>query len=101
MENPQQFFLRGVYNERYTIVRGAESQIDKEVLDSSAVLYSDRTAFLYKPKGSDKYEPITYSKFKNDVDALGTALIDIGLKTAEWQLSAKTGMNGRFHTWPW
>lgn len=76
----------------------------KEVLDSSAVLYSDRTAFLYKPKGSDKYEPITYSKFKNDVDALGTALIDIGLKDGrvaiisenryEWAVSYMAVVNG-------
>ncbi|MGI6669842.1 MAG: hypothetical protein ACOX4M_10940 [Acetivibrionales bacterium] len=34
----------------------------KEVLDSSAALFSDRTAFLYKPGGSDKYEPITYRR---------------------------------------
>ncbi|MGE5613145.1 MAG: AMP-dependent synthetase/ligase [Bacillota bacterium] len=76
----------------------------KEVLDSSAALFSDRTAFLYKPKGSDKYEPITYRKFKDDVDALGTALIDIGLKGGrvaiigenryEWAVSYMATVNG-------
>lgn len=52
----------------------------KEVLDTSAALFSDRTAFLVKPKGVEKYEPVTFRQFKTDVDALGTALIDLGLK---------------------
>lgn len=52
----------------------------KDVLDSSAELYSDRIAFLQKHKGNDKYEPVTFRQFKTEVDALGTELIDMGLK---------------------
>ena len=52
----------------------------KEVLVTSSELFSDRTAFLQKFKGNDKFEPITFKQFKTEVDALGTALIDIGLK---------------------
>lgn len=52
----------------------------KDVLDSSAELYSDRIAFLQKRKGNDKYEPVTYRQFKAEVDALGTELTDMGLK---------------------
>lgn len=52
----------------------------KEVLDTSAAMYSDRTAFLTKHKGNDKYVPVTFRQFKEDVDALGTALHDMDLK---------------------
>ena len=76
----------------------------KELMDTSAELYSDRTAFLYKPKGNDKYVPVTFRQFKADVDALGTALIDIGLKGGrvaiisenryEWAVSYMAVVNG-------
>jgi len=76
----------------------------KDMLDSSTELYSDRTAFLYKPKGCDKYQPVTFRQFKEDVDALGTALIDIGLKGGriaiisenryEWAVSYMAVVNG-------
>ena len=76
----------------------------KELMDTSAALYSDRTAFLYKPKGSDKYEPVTFRQFKSDVDALGTALINMGLKDGriaiisenryEWAVSYMAVVNG-------
>lgn len=52
----------------------------KEVLDTSAAIYTDRTAFLSKRKGNDNYVPVTFRQFKSDVDALGTALLDMGLK---------------------
>lgn len=52
----------------------------KEVLDTSAAMYGDKTAFLSKRKGNDNYAPVTFKEFKSDVDALGTALLDMGLK---------------------
>ncbi len=52
----------------------------KELLDTSTALYSERTAFLTKQKGNENYIPVTYKQYKADVDALGTALIDLGLK---------------------
>lgn len=52
----------------------------KEVLDTSAALFSDRTAFLVKHKGNENYEPVSFRQFKAEVDALGTALLDLGLK---------------------
>jgi long-chain acyl-CoA synthetase len=76
----------------------------KDMMDTSAELYADRTAFLYKPKGRDKYQPVTFRQFKDDVDALGTALIDIGLKGGriaiisenryEWAISYMAAVNG-------
>jgi len=52
----------------------------KEVLDTSAAIFSDRTAFLSKHKGNDNYIPIKFKQFKTDVDTLGTALHNLGLK---------------------
>ena len=52
----------------------------KDVLDTSTTLFSDKTAFLVKRKGNENYQPVTFRQFKTEVDALGTALIDLGLK---------------------
>ena len=47
----------------------------KEMMDTSVGIYSDRTAFLYKPKGKRQIRT-RYVKQFADVDALGTASID-------------------------
>lgn len=51
----------------------------KEMLEWSCKEFSNRTAFVIKRKGDDKYTEIAYSQVIKDVNALGTALIDIGL----------------------
>jgi len=52
----------------------------KELVNGSCELYADRTAYLVKRGGQEEYQPIKYAQVKDDVDALGTALIDLGLK---------------------
>ena len=52
----------------------------KDMIEQSANIYSDRSAFLVKEKGNPDYIPVTYSNFKRDIDSLGTALISLGLK---------------------
>lgn len=76
----------------------------KELLDSSAALFSERTAFLMKQRGNENYIPVTYKQYKADVDALGTALHDLGLKGGrvaiisenryEWAVSYMAVLNG-------
>lgn len=76
----------------------------KDMLDSSARLYSERPAFLVKKEKGGKYHQITYAQFKNDVDALGTKLLSMGLKDAkiavigencyEWIVSYYAVING-------
>lgn len=76
----------------------------KEVLDTSAAIFSDRTAFLVKHKGNENYAPVSFKQFKTDVDALGTALHDLGLKGGrvaiisenryEWAVSYMAVVNG-------
>lgn len=53
----------------------------KELINRSVKLYPNHIAFKYKltPKDTNIIK-ITYSKFKKDIDRLGTALFDLGLK---------------------
>ncbi|NLM57536.1 MAG: AMP-binding protein [Clostridium sp.] len=76
----------------------------KDMLNSSVEIYGDKAAFLSKPKGGGTYVPISYKQFKSDVDAMGTALIDLGLKNGkiaiigenryEWSISYLSVVNG-------
>lgn len=51
----------------------------KEMLDSSVDLYRKNTAFLIKKEKGGEYCRICYEQLKNDVEALGTKLLDMGL----------------------
>jgi long-chain acyl-CoA synthetase len=52
----------------------------REMISSSVELFGDKAAFLVKRKDNPDYIPISYRQFKADIDALGTALMDLGLK---------------------
>ena len=78
----------------------------REILNNSIELYSDNKAFIIKEKnGKDiKYKNITYKEFGEQINSLGTALIDLGLKDKrvaiitknryEWALTYFTVMDG-------
>ncbi len=76
----------------------------KDMLNSSAEIYGDKAAFLSKPKGKSQYFPISYKQYKSDVDAMGTAFIDLGLKNKkialigenryEWSITYLSAVNG-------
>ncbi len=51
----------------------------KEMLNTSAQLYKNNTAFLVKGPKCEEYVPITYPQLKKEVDALGTALLNMNL----------------------
>ncbi|EMS69524.1 AMP-binding protein [Ruminiclostridium cellobioparum] len=51
----------------------------KDMMVQSTNLFGSRNAFLIKGKNGEYYAK-TYIELKNDIDALGTALIDMGLK---------------------
>lgn len=51
----------------------------KDMWDSSAALYAGRTAFMKKDKPGGPYRDVTYGKAHEDTDALGTALMSLGL----------------------
>ncbi|MGE5472904.1 MAG: AMP-dependent synthetase/ligase [Ignavibacteriales bacterium] len=52
----------------------------KEMLKQSSEIFGEKPAFLVYSQEIEEYVPISYSQFKKDVDSLGTALIDKGLK---------------------
>lgn len=74
----------------------------RELIDGSARLYSTRPAFHVKKEGS--YQPISYSRLREEIDSLGTALFDRGLARRrvmligencyEWALSYLTVLCG-------
>lgn len=51
----------------------------KDMIDTSAVRYADKNAFLIKNAPGGTYIPIKFSQLKKDIDELGTALMDLGL----------------------
>lgn len=52
----------------------------KDMLNSSAELYSQDPAYMVKDIPGGEYRSITFAEMKRDVDSLGTKLIDLGLK---------------------
>ncbi|MGI6733886.1 MAG: AMP-dependent synthetase/ligase [Anaerovoracaceae bacterium] len=52
----------------------------KHMFETSVELFGDRPAFHTKDEHGGVYRQITYKEAKADVDALGTALINLGLK---------------------
>ena len=51
----------------------------KDMIDTSAVLYADKNAFLVKNAPGGTYIPIKFSQLKAEIDELGTALMDLDL----------------------
>ena len=78
----------------------------KEIINFAVKKYPECSAFTIKNKNGEKlnYTKITYKKFGEEINALGTALIDLGLKNKriaiisknryEWMLSYCAVING-------
>lgn len=78
----------------------------REIINNSVKLYPNNNAFIIKEKEGKniKYKNITYTEFKNQINNLGTALIELGLKGKrvaiiaknryEWALTYITVLNG-------
>lgn len=78
----------------------------REMLEHAVKNYPNNNAFIIKNKEQEKvsYTNITYKQFQEEVNALGTALIDLGLKGKriaiissnryEWALSYLATVNG-------
>ncbi|NLY71168.1 MAG: AMP-binding protein [Clostridiales bacterium] len=52
----------------------------KDLIYSSTLLFSGRNAYLVKDQPGGDYKPITYQQLKEDMNALGTALLHHGLE---------------------
>ena len=75
----------------------------KDMIEQSEKLFGSKNAFLIKNKDGT-YKGITYSKFKSDMEAFGSALLGLGLKGKfiavigenryEWCLAYTSIVNG-------
>lgn len=75
--------MEGIRNCKDPLVRYREGRpiIDiKHMLMTSAEIYADRPAFYDKDKPGGEYRAITYRQTLDEVNALGTALLNLGLK---------------------
>lgn len=63
---------------KYYKVRDIENL--KEMVETSCKIYSEKTAYLTKEFGTKEYQEIKYKTLLEDVNNLGTALINRGLK---------------------
>ena len=52
----------------------------RDMLEKSEKLYGDKPAYVFKTEEEGKFKEITHKKFRNDVKALGTKFVDMGLK---------------------
>lgn len=76
----------------------------KDMLEQSEKIYGDKPAFYVKTKAGGDYKPISYKQFKKDVEAMGTELMELGLKGKriaiigenryEWAVSYLAVVNG-------
>lgn len=78
----------------------------RDIINNSVELYPNNNAFIIKEKKGKKveYKNITYKEFKQDIENLGTALIDLGLQNKriaiigknryEWALTYISVLNG-------
>ena len=59
----------------------------RELMDMSVDLFADRYAFEVKRNNGEHYF-ITYKDYRDEIDALGTALFDMGLSSARIAIAA-------------
>ena len=65
----------------------------KELICTSAEKFSDHAAYLQKSKESGKFEPVTYGDMKQDMDALGTKMIEMGLRGKKIAVIGETSIS--------
>lgn len=70
---------REIYGD-YPLYPVREISTVRDMFDSSCDEFSERIAILKRNSVKEEYIPVTYKKLRQDVYALGTALIKLGLK---------------------
>ena len=69
----------------------------KDMLNKTGKIYGDRPAYIFKTEEKGKFRTIKHKEFRENINALGTTLIQMGLKDKriavisenryEWELS--------------
>lgn len=68
-------------NENYPLYTIEKLNNLKELVNYSAATYGDLPAFIFEQK--EKIVSTSYNQFKMDIEALGTALLDMGLRDSK------------------
>ncbi|MDD5823378.1 MAG: AMP-binding protein [Firmicutes bacterium] len=55
----------------------------KDIINNTCFDYPDRVAYMYKTSHKDAFKELTFGDFKEMMDAMGTAMIHMGLKGAK------------------
>ena len=63
----------------------------KDIITQSTSLFGDKTAYLVKNQRLGRFVPITYRQVREDMDAYGTRLIDMGLKGKKIAVIGESG----------
>ena len=76
----------------------------KDMLKQTGDAYGERPAYMFKADEQGKYKTITHKQFRDEINALGTALIQMGLKNKriavisenryEWELAYLSVVTG-------
>jgi len=76
----------------------------KDMLNQSVSIYGEKTVFLIKEKKGEPYTEISFNRFGDDVEAFGTALMDLKLQDLrvaiisesryEWYITYMSAVNG-------
>ena len=65
----------------------------KDMITSSAEMFGDHAAYLQKSKETGKFEPVSYSEVKKNMDALGTKMVDMGLSGKKVAVIGETSVS--------
>lgn len=74
--NPTRLFEEGIYQVR-------DASTIKEFVDYTCAEYPKRVAYMYKISHKENFRELTYGKFKDKMNALGTQLIKMGFKNSK------------------
>ena len=74
-----------------TIYEAKEYSNLREMLNNAVNLHPNNNAFIIKntENGETSYTKITYKQFQEDINSLGTSLIDLGLKDKKIAIISK------------
>jgi len=65
----------------------------KDIIIQSTDLFPDETAYLEKDRTIGEFVPITYARVREEMDAFGTKLVDMGLKGKKIAVIGETSYN--------
>ena len=70
----------------------------KDMLNQTGEVYGDRPAYIFKTEEKGKFRTITHKEFRENINSLGTTLIQMGLKDKRIALISENRYEWELHT---